>query len=91
MSRIILIALLVAFGGTTPSPVRAAVDQLTYHHDAARRGWNDGERVLTPATVASADFGEIWESPRLDAVKGVPPRLFASPLYMHRVWIAGAG
>ncbi len=67
---------------------RAAVpDAPTFHRDPQRTGWNDREAVLTPASVAGASFGLLWESPALDAVDGQPPRLYASPLYVDRVAI----
>ena len=58
------------------------VDKLTYHHDAQRSGWNARETMLTPERVGSARFGLLWQSPPLDAADGVPPRLFATPLYI---------
>jgi hypothetical protein len=44
--------LLRPYGGTP-------VDVLTYHYDQNRTGWNQAETDLTPATVASANFGLI--------------------------------
>lgn len=72
---------------------RRGADHLTYHGSAARTGWVDDERVLTPASVAGGRFGLAWESPPLDAAGSTPPRLFASPLYVARARIAleGAG
>ena len=64
-------------------------DKLTYHGDAMRSGWNDGETVLTPEAVRSGDFGLIWQSPALDPAGSVPPRLFATPLYLHAQTIRG--
>lgn len=72
--------LLGGCGDAALSP--AGVDKLTYHANAAREGWNDRERMLTPAAVAGGQFGEIWQSPRLDFHGSTPPRLFASPLYV---------
>jgi type 1 glutamine amidotransferase/outer membrane protein assembly factor BamB len=67
---------------------RAAVpDAPTFHRDPQRSGWNDGETMLTPASVAGPSFGLLWESPALDAVDGQPPRLYASPLYVDRLAI----
>lgn len=62
-----------------------AVDKLTYHHDRERTGWNARETVLTPAAVTGEDFGPLWQSPQLDSFGDVPPRLFATPLYVHDV------
>ncbi len=67
------------------SPGVAGTDKLTYHVDARRSGWNATESELTPQAVASADFGQIWSSPPLDAHGEIPPRLFATPLYVSRV------
>ena len=38
-------------------PVRAQTAVTTYHNDTYRTGWNSSETVLTPATVASSQFG----------------------------------
>ncbi len=73
-----------------PAPA-IATDKLTYHHDASRSGWNDAETRLNPQNVASGRFGLLWQSPRLDAYEGVPPRLFATPLYVSALdFTAGA-
>lgn len=61
------------------------VDKLTYHVSASREGWNDEEKLLTPEVVASADFGELWQSEELDYHEDAPPRLFASPLYVSNL------
>ncbi|PNU03166.1 c-type cytochrome [Novosphingobium guangzhouense] len=73
-------------GCDTGSP--QGVDKLTYHNDPAREGWNDRERMLSPMTVASERFGELWQSPRLDFHGATPPRLFASPLYVSALRFA---
>ena len=66
---------------------------LTFHGDPQRTGWVSHESVLTPAAVSSGAFGPIWNSPQLDSVtvNGVtyPPHLYASPLYVDSVTIAG--
>lgn len=62
-----------------------AVDKLTYHSDAQRSGWNPHERVLTPLSVAGPAFGLRWQTPILDYVEGVPPRVFATPLYVNGI------
>jgi hypothetical protein len=67
---------------------RHGADHLTYHGTPQRTGWYDGERALTPASVSSPAFGQLWESAPLDAANGTPARLFASPLYVDRVAIA---
>jgi len=40
------------YGGTP-------IDVLTYHYDPGRTGWNQSETDLTPATVGSANFGQL--------------------------------
>lgn len=75
-------ALLAAVASSIIPGAGSATDKLTYHHDAGRTGWNASEVVLTPAAVASNRFGLLWQSPPLDGFEGVPPRLFATPLYM---------
>jgi outer membrane protein assembly factor BamB/type 1 glutamine amidotransferase len=71
-----------------PAPVAAKTLRATFHADAGRSGWRADETVLSPERVKSADFGAVWESPRLDAVDGHPARLYASPLYVDRVTIS---
>jgi Cytochrome C oxidase, cbb3-type, subunit III len=68
---------------------RNGIDDLTYHHDRQRTGWIDHEVTLTPETVGGTSFGQLWQTPPLDSFQGVPPRLFASPLYVDAVQIAG--
>lgn len=65
----------------------AGVDKLTYHYNSQRTGWNDHEIVLTPKAVRGTSFGLLWQTPTLDYFEGVPPRIFASPLYVDRVEI----
>lgn len=62
-----------------------AVDKLTYHYDPQRSGWNAREATLTPKTVAGPTFGRLWRTPQFDSYAGLPPRLFASPLYVDKV------
>lgn len=70
------------------APVKL-VDKLSYHHNPQRTGWNDREQVLTPEAVASDAFGLLWQSPQLDSFNNIPPRLFATPLYLSSVRITG--
>lgn len=70
-----------------PEP-KVGVNKLTYHHNSQRTGWNDREPALSPSTVAGSSFGLLWETPTLDYFEGVPPRLFASPLYVNAVSIS---
>jgi mono/diheme cytochrome c family protein len=67
---------------------RLGVDKLTYHYNSQRTGWNDREIRLTPGNVSSARFGLLWESLPLDYFDGIPPRLFAAPLYVRSVNIS---
>jgi len=68
---------------------RASVpDVLTFHRDAARTGWDASEASLNSARVAGGTFGRLWASAQFDSSDGVPPRLYASPLYLDRISIA---
>jgi hypothetical protein len=49
------------------------VDVTTYHYDLNRTGWNPTETDLTPATVASSNFGLL-------ATLAVDGNVFAQPL-----------
>lgn len=79
----------ISTNGHAQSVPISPVDKLTYHNDAQRTGWNDHESRLTPQNVASGKFGQIWSSPQLDSFNGMPPRLFAAPLYMKSVTMEG--
>jgi outer membrane protein assembly factor BamB len=86
MKRSLWLALAgVSFAMLATSPAPAKVDKLAFHYDRQRSGWNDGETVLTPQSVASGRLNLAWQSPVLDSFGDVPPRLFASPLYMNAV------
>lgn len=69
-------------------PRTATADVTTFHADSQRSGWHSRLTALTPARVAGDAFGLLWESPQLDSVDGLAPRLYASPLYLDRVRIA---
>lgn len=75
--------------GRADTTASSSLDKLMYHHDAQRSGWNSRERDLTPASVASANFGPLWSSPQFDSFDGKPPRLFAAPLYVQSVQMTG--
>ena len=83
-----LAAILPLFGMAEPPTADRPDDKLTYHQDAARTGWNAHERILTPDAVAGHGFGLVWRSPRLHGLGGLPPRLFATPLYAGGLDIA---
>src|SRR3954466_3290858 len=59
-------------------------NDLTFHYDAARTGFNQNETTLTPTNVASI-FGQLWQSPALDG------KLYASPLYADNITITSGG
>jgi mono/diheme cytochrome c family protein len=63
----------------------SAQDVTTFHINPQRTGWDAQEKALTPQSVGSSSFGMIWQSELFDVVRGRPPRLFASPLYVDRV------
>ncbi len=50
----------------------APVDILTYHYDNFRTGWNQGEKVLTPRKVKSANFQMIGSTALDDQVDAQP-------------------
>ena len=69
----------------TPFPRPSSADWPTFQHDPQRSGWDDNGAAPSPADVAGASFGLVWESPRLDGFDGHAPRLYASPLYIDAV------
>jgi len=56
----------------------------TYHNDNARTGANQGEVVLKPANVVTAQFGKLATLP-------VDGEIYAQPLYVSNVAIPGRG
>lgn len=85
----LLIAALMTFIGACSllSQRTVRVDKLTYHNDPQRTGWNSNEISLLPQTVASSRFGLMWRSEPFDLYNGLPPRLYATPLYVDKVEI----
>jgi len=73
---------LAAYGLASLS-LHAQVNVTTYHNDVARSGANTQETTLTPANVNSTQFGK-WFSAAVDG------QVYAQPLYMSGVQIAGA-
>jgi len=89
------ICVLLGCGGKsvpTQPIIREAINWTTFHGDAQRLGSDLFETVLTPAGVASGNFGPIWNSPQLDSVTSAgvlyPPHLYATPLYVDDVLIS---
>ena len=64
--------------------VSAQVSVTTYRNNLARTGENLAETILTPANVNPVQFGKIFSRP-------VDGQLYAQPLYLPSVAIAGKG
>jgi hypothetical protein len=60
------------------------VSVLTYHNDLARTGQNLSEKQLTPSSVSSGQFGQLFRYP-------VDGQIYAQPLYLPGVIIPGKG
>ena len=65
----------------------SGVNWLMFHGDQQRSGWNPNETALTPANVASGNFGVLWDmtAPLDGDASGNPPHLYAAPLYVDTV------
>jgi len=64
--------------------VSGQVNVLTYHNDLARTGQNTNETALSPATVGVNSFGQLFSY-------SVDGYVWAQPLYVHGLTIAGQG
>src|SRR5579862_3622867 len=64
--------------------IRAQTDVLTQHNDLSRTGWNNQETSLNTTNVNNNSFGLLYARP-------VDDQVFAQPLIVSNVTIAGAG
>jgi uncharacterized protein (TIGR03437 family) len=79
LSRFLAVSLLLGVSSS-----EAQVNVFTYHNDLARTGQNLNESILTPATVSSGNFGQLFSIP-------VDGQVYAQPLYMWGVNVVGKG
>src|SRR5438445_221298 len=88
--RAVASALLLSAGAASADP---AFDQLTFHGNRQRTGWNSVESVLTPTAISGSGFGKLWDSPAFDKVvvggATYAPHMYASPLYIDDLAITG--
>src|SRR5207245_11614229 len=88
--RAVAAALVLSAGAASADP---AFDQLTFHRNRQRTGWNNVESVLTPTAVSGSGFGKLWDSPAFDKVvvggATYAPHMYASPLYIDDLAITG--
>src|SRR5271155_5216909 len=84
MPTVIAVFIMAFAGILVLPPVASAVNWLTYHYDNARDGANTNEVVLTPANVNTNDFFKLF-------TYTVDGEVYAQPLYMANVAIAGQG
>ncbi|BDE06668.1 hypothetical protein WPS_19440 [Vulcanimicrobium alpinum] len=71
-------------GSLPTSATHDSVDVLTAHNDVGRLGWNDRERSLTTANVASRAFGKRLELP-------IDGQSYGQPLIVTGVDVPGLG
>ncbi|HEY3971700.1 MAG TPA: choice-of-anchor D domain-containing protein [Candidatus Sulfotelmatobacter sp.] len=69
---------------TVPVVITSFAGTLVYHNDNGRTGQNLSETVLTTGNVNSTQFGKLVSYP-------VDGQLYAEPLYVQGVNVAGAG
>ena len=74
---------LLSLALTAAPLVARATDVTTYHYDNLRTGWDQTETALTPATVASGQFGLLHQLTLDEQVD-------AQPLFVSAQTIAGA-
>jgi hypothetical protein len=69
-----------------PKQAGSSNNWLHFHRDNQITGWNPNETILTPATVASGNFGVVWESdPAECGGAEIPAHMYASPLFVEDV------
>src|SRR5215813_15045781 len=79
-------ALWLAIAVSVPAAAQSPNNWLHFHRDNQITGWNPNETILTPATVASGNFGVVWESdPAECGGAEIPPHMYASPLFVEDV------
>jgi hypothetical protein len=66
-----------------------AVDVTTFHYDALRTGWNAAETALTPANVASAQFG-LLKTLNVDGLVMAQPLLVSRFVFPSGSPVSGA-
>lgn len=69
-------------GRSALSSSTSSLDQLTYHVDNLRTGWNQNERSLTVSTVGSSSFA-LQQNIAVDGV------VMAQPLYVSQFKLSG--
>jgi len=69
-------------GGPATVAAQAPPGLDTFHYDAARTGWDPGERVLTPEALRSRGLRRLWSEP-------VEGDVYASPLVVRGVAVRG--